>query len=166
MTPSAGFKIRELQPNDVTLMRAMMTVFGEAFNDSETYTQGCPSTRYLERLLRAPYIIALAAIKDTLVVGGVVAYELMKFEQERSEMYIYDLAVAEAHRRQGIATALVEELKALAEERNACSIFVQADSADAPAIGLYTKLGAPAEVLHFNIGTGSRTSARRRSDDF
>jgi len=39
------------------------------------------------------------------------AYELRKFEQERSEVYIYDLAVASAHRREGIATALIERLK-------------------------------------------------------
>lgn len=54
-----------------------------------------------------------------MVVGGLVAYEFQKFEHERSEIYIYDLAVAEAHRRRGIATALIEELKKLAAERNA-----------------------------------------------
>lgn len=48
------------------------------------------------------------------VVGGLVAYELAKFEQERSEVYIYDLAVLASHRRQGVATALIAELKSLA----------------------------------------------------
>ena len=37
------------------------------------------------------------------MVGGLAAYVLPKFEQERSEVCIYDLAVAEPHRRQGIA---------------------------------------------------------------
>jgi aminoglycoside 3-N-acetyltransferase I len=38
-------------------------------------------------------------------VGGLIAYELEKFERARSELYIYDLAVAEDHRRRGVATA-------------------------------------------------------------
>jgi aminoglycoside 3-N-acetyltransferase I len=139
-------------------MDAMMRVFGEAFNEVDTYTGARPSTRYLERLLGGSHLIVLAALKHGVVIGGLVAYELQKFEQERSEIYIYDVAVVEAHRRQGIATALIEELKTLAAERNAYAIFVQADLADAPAIALYTKLGTRAEVLHFNIGIGAPTN--------
>jgi aminoglycoside 3-N-acetyltransferase I len=41
------------------------------------------------------------------VVGGIAAYELKKLEQERSEFYINNLAVAAAYRREGMATALI-----------------------------------------------------------
>jgi aminoglycoside 3-N-acetyltransferase I len=58
-------------------------------------------------------------LQEGTVVGGLAAYELKKFEQERSEIYIYDLAVREEHRRQGIATALIGELKAIARRRGA-----------------------------------------------
>ena len=85
------------------------------------------------------------------VIGGIAAYELRKFEQQHSEIYIYDLAVAETHRRQGIATALVNELKKIAAARGAYVMFVQADVDDAPAIALYTKLGIREDVLHFDI---------------
>jgi len=85
------------------------------------------------------------------VVGGIAAYELRKFEQERSEIYIYDLAVAAAHRREGIATALIRALRKLAAARAAYIIFVQADVSDEPAIALYSKLGTREEVLHFDI---------------
>lgn len=44
---------------------------------------------YLERLLGRDTFIALAALEDDQVVGGVAAYVLPKFEQERSEIYIY-----------------------------------------------------------------------------
>jgi aminoglycoside 3-N-acetyltransferase I len=154
MAPSTDFTVRQLEPSDVALMEAMMRVFGEAFNEMETYAGARPSTRYLERLLRGRHLIALAALKHNMVVGGLVAYELQKFERERSEIYIYDLAVAEEHRRQGIATALVERLKTLAVARKAYVIFVQADLTDAPAIALYTKLGTRAEVLQFDIEIG------------
>ena len=90
-------------------------------------------------------------MKGGAVVGGLAAYELQKFERERSEIYIYDLAVAAAHRREGIATALIEELKVIAAARGAYVIFVQADRNDAAAIALYTKLGSRENVLHFDI---------------
>ncbi len=92
--------------------------------------------------------MALAADQ---VVGGLVAYELDKFERARREVYIYDLAVAEEHRRQGVATALIEHLRAIAAARGAWVIYVQADHGDDPAIALYEKLGVREDVLHFDI---------------
>jgi aminoglycoside 3-N-acetyltransferase I len=132
-------------------MEAMSTVFGDAFDDVKTYSGARPSRNYLARLLGSESFIALAALKGGEVVGGIAAYELEKFEQERSEIYIYDLAVAAAHRRKGIATALIAELRKIAAARGAYVIFVQADLGDAPAIALYTKLGTREEVLHFDI---------------
>jgi len=148
---SARFSIHQLAPDDVALMEALLTTFGEAFDEVETYGKNRPSAGYLQRLLGSDYFITLAALKGNEVVGGIAAYELKKFEQERSEIYIYDLAVAAAHRRQGVATALIEELKNLAAARGAYVMFVQADIGDDPAIELYTKLGAREEVLHFDI---------------
>lgn len=132
-------------------MEALLTTFGKAFDEVETYSAARPSPAYLERLLGSDHFIALAALKNGEVVGGIAAYELQKFEQERSEIYIYDLAVAAVHRRQGIATALIQELKKIAAARGVYVIFVQADIGDAPAIALYTKLGTREDVLHFDI---------------
>jgi aminoglycoside 3-N-acetyltransferase I len=153
--------IRPLTPNDVSLMEALLRTFGEAFKDVDTYTANRPSEGYLRRLLSCDYFIALAALKHGVVVGGMVAYELKKFEQERSEIYIYDLAVASEHRREGIATALIEKLKEIAAKRRAHVIFVQADTGieDEPAIALYTKLGRREEVLHFDIAVQGENSA-------
>lgn len=38
------------------------------------------------------------AMRDDTVIGGLAGYALKKFEQERKEYYIYDLAVATAFR--------------------------------------------------------------------
>jgi len=132
-------------------MKALLGTFGDAFDQIQTYGGNQPSADYLERLLGTGYFIALAALKNGEVVGGITAYELKKFERERSEIYIYDLAVAVEHRREGIATALIQELKKLAAARAAYVIFVQADRGDAPAIELYSKLGVREDVLHFDI---------------
>jgi aminoglycoside 3-N-acetyltransferase I len=145
--------IRQLTADDVALMQVLMTTFGEAFDDVDTYTQRRPSAGYLRQLLGGDSFIALAALKSGQVVGGIAAYELKKFEQERSEIYIYDLAVLAAHRREGVATALIEALRKIAAKRGAYVVFVQADTGveDAPAIALYTKLGIREDVLHFDI---------------
>jgi aminoglycoside 3-N-acetyltransferase I len=153
--------IRHLTPNDVPLMDALLRTFGEAFHDVETYTANRPSDDYLRRLLGGDSFIALAAVKCGVVVGGIAAYELKKFEQERSEIYLYDLAVASEHRREGIATALIEKLQEIAARRSAYVIFVQADTGmeDEPAIALYTKLGRREHVLHFDIAVQGERSA-------
>lgn len=148
---SAPPRIQTLGPRDSALMERMLTLFAEAFGDPVAYNSARPSEAYLQRLLGRDHFIALAAIDGAEVVGGIAAYELQKFEQERSEIYIYDLAVAQSHRRRGIATALIRELQAIAGTRGAYVIFVQADHGDDPAIALYTKLGIREDVLHFDI---------------
>jgi aminoglycoside 3-N-acetyltransferase I len=151
MSSSEPINIRQLDANDLVLMEGLLATFGEAFDEVDTYNSSRPSHAYLKRLLSSNYFIALAALKNGLVVGGLTAYELQKFEQERSEIYIYDLAVATAHRREGIATALIQKLRQIAVARAAYVIFVQADIEDDPAIALYTKLGIREDVLHFDI---------------
>jgi aminoglycoside 3-N-acetyltransferase I len=151
MSLSAQFTVKQLTSDDVALMEGLLTAFGEAFDEVDTYGGKRPRAAYPKRLLGSDYFIALAALKSGEVVGGIAAYELKKFEQQRSEIYIYDLAVAAAHRREGIATALIQKLKKIAADRGAYVIFVQADIGDEPAIALYTKLGAREDVLHFDI---------------
>lgn len=155
--------IRHLSSTDVPLVHGLLTMFGKAFEDEPTYCGARPGKAYLERLLGSETFVALAAVKNADVIGGLAAYELKKFEQERSEIYIYDLAVDEAHRRTGIATALIVELKKIAAARGAYVIYVQADLSDPPAIALYTKLGVREDVLHFDIAVeadGGRRDAR------
>lgn len=151
MSGPTSFSVRRLAPGDVALLDQMLTTFGEAFGDVGTYCGAKPSARYSERLLGSDTFVAIAALKSGTVVGGLAACELRKFEQERSEICIYDLAVAEAHRRTGIATALIRELQGIAVERGAYVIYVQADTSDPPAIALYSKLGIREDVLHFDI---------------
>jgi len=151
MPQTAPFSIRQLTASDVALLRETISMFAAAFDEADTYLGAPPSDAYLEELLRGDRLIALAALRNGAVVGGLAAYELPKFERERSEIYIYDLAVAAAHRRRGIATGLIAKLKSVAASRGAHVIFVQADRGDEPAIALYSKLGVREAVLHFDI---------------
>lgn len=147
--------IRALGPADVPLMRRMLDMFGTAFEDEATYSGHQPDDAYLRGLLVDSNFLALAAMHGETVVGGLAGYVLRKFEQQRSEFYIYDLAVAREHRRLGIAEAMITELQRIAAARGIYVIFVQADHGDDPAIALYSKLGVREEVLHFDIAPQS-----------
>jgi aminoglycoside 3-N-acetyltransferase I len=94
-----------------------------AFDEEQEYTGAIPSEVYLRELLSNDKFIALVALQHGAVIGGLTAYVLQKFEQKRSEVYIYDLAVAEEHRRRGGATELIGRLKFLAKARGAYVIY-------------------------------------------
>lgn len=144
-------EIIRLSATDVPLMRRLNALFAGAFEDPDNYAAMPPDDLYLESQLSKSHVVALVAVERDMVVGGLVAYVLPKLEQERNEIYVYDLAVAEAHRRQGIASALIAELQFIAKECGAWVIYVQADYGDEPAIALYTKLGVREDVMHFDI---------------
>lgn len=146
-TPTA----RVLGADDVSTLRQLLAGFADAFEDDQTYLARQPGDAYLEELLSDRSFVAIAGYCDGSVVGALAGYVLHKFEQERSEFYLYDLAVLEMHRRNGVATAMIERLKAMAADRGAWVIFVQADYGDDAAVALYSKLGVKEEVMHFDI---------------
>jgi aminoglycoside 3-N-acetyltransferase I len=146
-----AFTVHRLASGDIAHFRAMNAMFGKAFEDAESYGAKPPSDAYVATLLAKPHVIPLVAVEGERVIGGLVAYQLDKFEQERREIYIYDLAVDEEYRRRGVATALIKRLGEIASRRGAWVIYVQADYGDEPAIALYTKLGVREDVMHFDI---------------
>jgi aminoglycoside 3-N-acetyltransferase I len=157
---SDAFHVHRLTPSDLSLVRSLNALFGAAFGEPDTYAADPPRDDYLAGLLAKDHVVVLVAQSGDAgvggeVVGGLVAYELDKFERARRELYIYDLAVAAPYRRRGIATALISRLRTIAASRGVWVIYVQADYDDDPAIALYTKLGAREDVLHFDIGVGS-----------
>ncbi|ABF52347.1 aminoglycoside N-acetyltransferase AAC(3)-Ii [Sphingopyxis alaskensis] len=143
--------VRRLGPGDIAAVRALNAVYGAAFDDPETYRADRPDDAWLARQLGREGVIVLVAELDGNIVGGLTAYELPKLEAARSEIYLYDLAVDAAHRRCGIATALIGELQHIAAETGAWAVFVQADHGDDPAVALYTGLGAREDVMHFDL---------------
>lgn len=143
-------EVRRLAAGDIDTMETANRLFAEVFGE-EGYHGPPPSRDHLHRLLSDEKFMALTAWADGEMIGALAAYEMVKFEAERSEIYIYDLAVREEHRRRGVATALIEALQPIARGKGAWVIMVQADPIDAPAVALYDKLGTREEVLHFDI---------------
>ena len=131
----------------------LLRVFSGAFGDPGSSLGAPPSEAYLKRLLSSERVIALACIRGGKVIGGLVAHELMKLERERSEIYLYDIAVDAGFRRRGIASALLDRLQRIAEDRGASVVYVQADADDDPAVALYASRGSRTAVCHFEFRT-------------
>ena len=153
MTPENDIQYLRLKTDEAPLarMRRLNELFAIAFEDEDAYAESRPADAYLLSFLSKPAHIVWIAEHDDRVVGGLVAYVLEKFERQRSEIYIYDLAVTENFRRQKIATNLIGFLQKEAATTPAWVIFVQADPEDAPALKLYESLGIREDVYHFDI---------------
>jgi aminoglycoside 3-N-acetyltransferase I len=146
-----SYSYKRLTSSDVPLLKGLLAVFGEAFDEPDTYQGKVPSDNYLESLLKEPDFIVLVARSENRIVGGLAAYILRKFEQERKEIYIYDLAVLRDDRRRGVATELIQRLRHVGEEQGAYVIFVQADKGDTAAMKLYESLANGEEVYSYDI---------------
>jgi aminoglycoside 3-N-acetyltransferase I len=139
------YSVRRLTKDDLDIMRSLNGLFGEVFEDAESYHNHKPSDDYLREFLGREGNIVIVALQNGEVVGGLVAYVLDKFEQQRREVYLYDLAVSIAHQRKGIGRRLIDELKITARELGAYVVFVQADEGD-EAVAFYESL-SPSENL-------------------
>jgi [ribosomal protein S18]-alanine N-acetyltransferase len=81
-------------------------------------------------------------------------------------MFLYELAVDEPARRQGIGRALVEALARLARERGCYGMFVLTDDDNVAALATYRSAGAGDESRHVMLEwelrpEASTTYARR-----
>lgn len=146
--------IRRLGPGDISAARALNVLYADAFEDPERYADTPPDDDWLAALLARPEFIALVAEADGMIVGGATAYVLPKLERATSELYLYDIAVADDWRRRGIATGLIRVLHAIGGHVGASTLYVQADPEDGPAVSLYSGLGRRADVFHFDLLPG------------
>ena len=83
--------------------------------------------------LEKPDSVCEIAAKDGVIVG------YLAFELIAGEGSIIELAVHPAHRRQGIARALISE--ALRDNAGVSEVFLEVRESNAPAISLYESLG-------------------------
>ena len=96
------------------------------------------------------YFCAVGATGAFLGYGGI---SLVADEAE-----IITVAVSPAHRRQGIARALMEHMLRLAEDASA-SVYLEVRASNTPAIELYRSLGFAGTGVRKNYYTSPREDA-------
>jgi ribosomal protein S18 acetylase RimI-like enzyme len=98
----------------------------------------------VNRFLADPNHHLLIAYSGDVSAGFVSGVEVTH-PDKGTEMFLYELAVDEAHRRQGIGTALVEALRDLARQQGCYGMWVLTDDDNAAAGATYRKAGGEVE---------------------
>jgi aminoglycoside 3-N-acetyltransferase I len=142
--------IARLGVDDVPRARAALEMMHDAFDeDPEVLSDG-----YLTRLLADETFWAIGAFEDGVPIGCITGHELAMTRHERSELFVYDLAVRVDDQRRGVGRRLVEALVTGAADRGIDVVFVPADDDDAHALTFYASLGGrPTKVTMFDLGS-------------
>jgi ribosomal protein S18 acetylase RimI-like enzyme len=101
-----------------------------------------PTDAYFETYLSKSENVFIVAIDDTEPVGYVVAYLLDRVDRDQRMMFLYEIGVAESHRRRGIGRRMINTLKSVCREDNAMKMWVPTGRTNIAATGLYTSTGA------------------------
>lgn len=108
------------------------------------------STFATDRLSRARFAHHLNSPRADLLVAvngiGPVGYGLMLYRRGSTISRLYSLAVAPGSQGQGLATQLVNALRAAARERKVRQVHLEVAESNAAARHLYTGLGG--RVVH------------------
>jgi ribosomal protein S18 acetylase RimI-like enzyme len=131
-TVRPGIAIRRLEPGDEGVVRELATFGGP----------GDP-----EALLADPRTLMLVAFDGEQPVGFVLAHELPRRHGDPSKLFVYEVDVAETHRRLGIASALLARLGELARERGIRVGFVLTGPDNGPANALYRSAGGATDTV-------------------
>ncbi len=103
-----------------------------------------PTAGSAQAFLAAPGHHLLVATVEGRPVGFVSGVE-MRHPDKGAELFVYELGVDETHRRQGVATALLEALTELAVRVGARALWTVTEADNEAAARSYARTGADRE---------------------
>ncbi len=83
----------------------------------------------------------LVAFIDGKVAGMLVAYNLIKLDKRKREMFLYEIETKIEFRKQGVGKALILKLAEIAKAEGSHEIWVLTDDDNIPANALYSGTG-------------------------
>lgn len=137
--------VRRLKPSDRALMRELLTMMAEVFDEQVTPL----SDAYLDRILRTESFWAVAAFEGTAIIGGLTAHVLPMTRAETSELFVYDLAVHKDHQRRGVGRQLIAWVTDAAAQQGAGLVIIPAEADDDAAVSFYRAVGGVPQAVTF-----------------
>jgi len=141
----ATVRIERLGPGDEAAVHAAGGLFDRP-----------PAAAWTTEFLEAPgHHLLLGFLDDdrsSPAVGFVTGVEMVHPDKGR-ELLVYELGTDEAHRHQGVATALLAELAAVAADRSCTGLWVATEPDNEAALATYRAAG-------FGVGEPSVVLAR------
>jgi len=146
---SEEIEIKHLDKNDIPIAQQLFRVLQQVFGVEKRVET---NESHIIRLLANPGFICLAAVYKSEVIGGLTAYELPMYDVDRSEIFIYDIAIKFEFQRMGIGKKLMAAIKQYANENGAKQLFVDASEADKHALDFYRSMnGKQEKVVQFTF---------------
>jgi ribosomal protein S18 acetylase RimI-like enzyme len=126
-----AFEVRRLEPADAERVLAASALFDKPPREAAT-----------RRFLSEPNHHLLFAIdEDEGRALGFVSGVETTHPDKGTELFLYELSVAEGERRQGIGRALVDALVTLARTRGCYAMWVAVDDDNEAALATYRRAG-------------------------
>lgn len=142
-----SFVIKKLSSENLDYAKQLIMFF-QIDDGDENPT--LPSDEYCSKMLEREDFHVIIALENDWVIGGLTAYEMNMYKLETTEMFLYEIGVEPAHRKKGVATALIEHLKKICLDKDIRIMFVGAMANNSPARKLYeTTGGIGEEVIEF-----------------
>jgi aminoglycoside 3-N-acetyltransferase I len=142
-----NWEIRKLGSGEIELAQELILLFG-----NEDKNRDLPPVEYLAQMLARKDFHVVVAVENEKLIGGLSAYEMKMFKRPTTEMFLYEIEVAQAHRQKGIGKALIEFLKQICLEKGIVEMFVGTSKDNLAAGKLYKATGGKADEdsLWFN----------------
>lgn len=128
-------KIRQLEQGDATIAQAVV----KQFHDQEV------STDYMRKFLTDPANFLVTVEVDHVIAGFILAHRIDSMKQEAEAMFIYEIEVLERYRRQGVGSALINHIRAIANQRQMFEMFVFTNHSNKEAVAFYRATGGQIE---------------------
>jgi ribosomal protein S18 acetylase RimI-like enzyme len=128
-------RVRRLGPRDAA----------EAAEVVRAFKGSARPTEALQGFLANPANYLLVAESDKQPAGFLTAYRLERPDRDAGQMFVYEIGVAPAWRGQGLAAALIQEIKRLAREEGMSEAFVLTNHDNEAALRLYESTGGVVE---------------------
>ena len=144
-------RLRRLRPGDEWLLDQVA---------AEVFDEPVRADRLAAYLAQPGHLMVLA-IDGDLVVGQ-CAGVIHAHPDKPTELYVDEVGTATSHLRQGIATAMLDELFAWGRELGCEEAWLGAELDNRAANGLYRSFGGKAEtILHYEFSLAADATPRR-----
>ena len=140
--------IRRPGPGDAAALLALVSALNRDQGDLDLLTE----TQLHDDIIANPMMIAMVAELDGALVGYATAHATYETGHAERGLYVGDLYVAPAHRRQGIARALLAAVARAGLARGARHLWLTAKATNTAAHAFYRRLGSRGEsVMAFAV---------------
>jgi GNAT superfamily N-acetyltransferase len=135
----SNYKVREAKVEDAAEIHSLASELAETVGDSPSEEEAIMAR--LEELLDEPRARVLVAENEAGIVGGVSFWIKPDLAHGDTVVEVPMLVVAEGHRRTGVGTLLMEEVRNVASDNGASQIELVATRSNVTAREFYRSLG-------------------------